>query len=144
MKISSTSYVLRKYTLKQQDTHLLEWQKFRTAATVSGWINCDSENLHGLYVGTLYRPPCIPAMSLQSCLTLFDPMDHSPPGSPVRGVLQAGVLEWGTSLGVQWLGVRLALQGPLALSLVPEGPTCCGAAVPVGHRHRACPLGPLS
>ena len=31
----------------------------------------------------------------QSCLTLRDPMDCSPPGSPVPGILQARVLEWG-------------------------------------------------
>ena len=32
--------------------------------------------------------------SLQSCPTLCDPMDHSPPSSSVRGISQAGVLEW--------------------------------------------------
>ena len=31
----------------------------------------------------------------QSCLTLCDPMDCSPPGSPVHGIFQARVLEWG-------------------------------------------------
>ena len=31
----------------------------------------------------------------QSCLTLCNPMDGSPPGSSVHGVFQAGVLEWG-------------------------------------------------
>ena len=31
----------------------------------------------------------------QSCLTLSDPMDCSPPGSAVPGILQARVLEWG-------------------------------------------------
>ena len=30
----------------------------------------------------------------QSCLTLSDPMDCSPPGSPVPGILQARTLEW--------------------------------------------------
>ena len=34
------------------------------------------------------------AKSLQSCLTLCDPIDDSPPGSTVPGILQAGVLEW--------------------------------------------------
>ena len=29
------------------------------------------------------------------CLTLCDPMDCSPPGSPVHGILQARILEWG-------------------------------------------------
>ena len=33
--------------------------------------------------------------SLQSCLTLCDPIDSSPPGSPVSGILQARTLEWG-------------------------------------------------
>ena len=32
--------------------------------------------------------------SLQSCLTLGDPMDCSPPGSSVHGILQARILEW--------------------------------------------------
>ena len=35
-----------------------------------------------------------PAKSLQSCLTLCDPIDGSPPGSPVPGILQARTLEW--------------------------------------------------
>ena len=34
------------------------------------------------------------AKSLQSCLTLCDPIDNSPPGSPVPGILQARALEW--------------------------------------------------
>ena len=34
------------------------------------------------------------AQSLQLCLTLCDPMDCSPPGSSVHGILQAGILEW--------------------------------------------------
>ena len=32
--------------------------------------------------------------SLQLCLTLCDPMDCSPPNSPVHGILQARILEW--------------------------------------------------
>ena len=35
------------------------------------------------------------AKSLQSCSTLCDPIDGSPPGSPVPGIFQARVLEWG-------------------------------------------------
>ena len=34
------------------------------------------------------------AASLQSCPTLCDAMDHSPPGSSVLGILQARILEW--------------------------------------------------
>ena len=35
------------------------------------------------------------AKSLQSCPTLCDPTDGSPPGFPVPGILQTRVLEWG-------------------------------------------------
>ena len=34
------------------------------------------------------------AKALQACLTLYDPTDGSPPGSPVPGILQARTLEW--------------------------------------------------
>ena len=34
------------------------------------------------------------AKLLQSCLTLCDPIDGSPPGSPVPGILHARILEW--------------------------------------------------
>ena len=36
------------------------------------------------------------AKSLQSCLTLCDPTDYSPPCSSVHGILQARILEWVT------------------------------------------------
>ena len=36
----------------------------------------------------------MPAKLFQSCLTLFNSMDHSPPGSSVHGILQARTLEW--------------------------------------------------
>ena len=41
---------------------------------------------------SLSRPAA--AKSLQSCPTLCDPIDGSPPGSPVPWILQAGTLEW--------------------------------------------------
>ena len=34
------------------------------------------------------------AKSVQSCPTLCDPIDGSPPGSPIPGILQARTLEW--------------------------------------------------
>ena len=37
---------------------------------------------------------CYVAKSLQSCPTLCDPIDGSPPGSPVPGILQARTMEW--------------------------------------------------
>ena len=42
------------------------------------------------------------AKSLQSCLTLFDPIDDSPPGSAVPGILQARTLEWAAYEKWKW------------------------------------------
>ena len=42
----------------------------------------------------IYSTAAAAAKSLQSCSTLCDPIDGSPPGSPVPGILQARILEW--------------------------------------------------
>ena len=39
---------------------------------------------------------CHAAKSCQLCLTLCDPIDGSPPGFPISGILQARTLEWVT------------------------------------------------
>ena len=41
-----------------------------------------------------YTAAAAAAKSLQSCPTLCNPIDRSPPGSPVPGILQARTLEW--------------------------------------------------
>ena len=46
---------------------------------------------HGSYQGLEYAAT---AKLLQSCLTLCDPIDGSPPGSPVPEILQARTLDW--------------------------------------------------
>ena len=48
----------------------------------------------GLKVNTVVSKAAAAAKSLQSCPTLCDPMDGSPPGSSVPGILQARTLEW--------------------------------------------------
>ena len=45
------------------------------------------------YTGIMYAA-AVAAMSLQSCPTLCNPRDGSPPGSPLPGILQARTLEW--------------------------------------------------
>ena len=50
-----------------------------------------------LSVSAIYPPSAylhLHPKSLQSCLTLCDPMDCSPPGSSLHGILQARILEW--------------------------------------------------
>ena len=43
---------------------------------------------------TKKRTAAAAAKLLQSCLTQCDPIDGSPPGSPILGILQARTLEW--------------------------------------------------
>ena len=47
-----------------------------------------------IFSGSFQLQSAAAAKSLQLCLTLCDPIDSSPPGSPVPGILQAGTLEW--------------------------------------------------
>ena len=53
-------------------------------------------NLKGVHTWVEMDPAAAAAAakSLQSCPTLCDPIDGSPPGSPVPGILQARTLEW--------------------------------------------------
>ena len=44
---------------------------------------------------------CVVAKSLQSCLTLCDPIGCSPPGSSVHEILQARILEW-VAISFSW------------------------------------------
>ena len=50
--------------------------------------------VHLLITGRARRAAAAAAESLQSCPTLCDPRDGSPPGSPVPGILWARTLEW--------------------------------------------------
>ena len=66
------------------------WGKTRAtlACYLSSWYQVQVKDL-GLLLSAAAA-----AKSLQSCPTLCDPMDCSPPGSPIPGILQARTLEW--------------------------------------------------
>ena len=55
--------------------------------------SCSTSNNPGIIIHT-GKDTAATAKSLQSCPTLCDPRDGSPPGSPVPGILQARTLEW--------------------------------------------------
>ena len=63
----------------------------------------------------------IAAKSLQACLTLCDPIDGGPPGSPVPGILQARTLEWvAISFSNTWKGkVKVKLLSRVRLFETP-------------------------
>ena len=74
------------------------------------------------------------AKSRQSCPTLCDPIDGSPPGSPVPGILQARVLEWGAiafSVNI-FISHLLFLSGCAGLSLLHG--TFSGCRARASHR----------
>ena len=53
---------------------------------------------------------CVHSKSLQSCPTLYEPMDCGPPGSSAHGILQARTLEWAampSSRGLPNPGIEL-------------------------------------
>ena len=50
--------------------------------------------VHSFLPGVVFHCMNAAAKSLQSCQTLYDPIDGSPPDSPVPGILQARTLEW--------------------------------------------------
>ena len=66
---------------------------------ITGWLDLKSFLVKNwsYKILTFYVPWLIAAAAaklLQSCPTLCDPRDGSPPGSPVLGILQARTLEW--------------------------------------------------
>ena len=60
------------------------------------------------------------AKPLQSCPTLCDPRDGSPPGSPVPGILQARTLEWDAiSFSSAWKWMKVKSLSRVRLSATP-------------------------
>ena len=68
------------------------------------------------------------AKSLQSCPTLWDPMDCSLPGSSIHGILQARILEWVAMPSSRRSSQPTSLTSPALagkfLPLAPPGKTC--------------------
>ena len=60
------------------------------------WVSCTAGRLFTIWATreALSYAAAAAAKSLQSCQTLCDPTDSSPPGSSVPGILQARTLEW--------------------------------------------------
>ena len=59
------------------------------------WMNKQATNWDKIIAKCISDKAAAAAKSLQSCPTLWDPMDCRLPGSSVHGIFQARVLEWG-------------------------------------------------
>ena len=86
----------------------------------------------------IYVCVCVCGQSFRSCPTLCDPMDCSPPGSSLLGILQAKILEWVAMPYLQGIfptqGSNPSLSGFLhwqagSLPLVPPGKPMLGTWV---------------
>ena len=66
------------------------WERIDACISMAESLRCAPETITTLLIG--YAAAA--AKSLQSCPTLCDPIDDSPLGSPVPGILQARTLEW--------------------------------------------------
>ena len=82
-----------------------------------GWIGI----LKSVKVFLKFTAASAAAKSLQSCPTLCDPIDSSPPGSPIPGILQARILEWvAISFSNAWRWkVKVKSLSPVGLWVTP-------------------------
>ena len=72
-------------------------EKREPSSTVGGnvdWYSHYGEHFGDSLKKARNKSAMLHAKSLQSCPTLCNPMDYSPPGSSVHGMLQARILEW--------------------------------------------------
>ena len=74
-------------------------RSFSGQSSLSHYLFCSHSSPSTCHVGcsrvrATSKTAAAAAKSLQSCQTLCDPIDGSPPGSPVPGILQARTLEW--------------------------------------------------
>ena len=77
-----------------ENTNILTKWDYTQAIPVMDTILLFFTSSFALHSSPRSPPACMQAKSLQSCPTLCDPMDCSPPGSSVYGILQARILEW--------------------------------------------------
>ena len=94
------------------DTRQTPWRSYYFLKPMTGKCrgSCEAQRSHQgkswelpIQVKRVQMTIAAAAKSLQSCPTLCDPIDGSPPGSPVPGILQARTLEWvAISLSNAW------------------------------------------
>ena len=109
---ASKQAIITSLAFKTKQTTQWHWVELEASQTleIHGW-NCYPEcpysktKQHYSIISSWHYKylAAAAAKSLQSCPTLCDPIDSSPRGSPVPGILQARILEWvATSLSNAW------------------------------------------
>ena len=117
-------------TLLLQPTQGVIWRNQSFCSSIYQSVNWECSQSETQSLNTYNRtqqlhivpvtPYCHCDKSLQSCLTLCDPMDHRLPSSSVYGVSQARILDWGCQgiffRGSSWPSIEFALLTSLALT----------------------------
>ena len=83
-----------KYQLYVNDPHIISstWSLFNWLPSIS---TLASNRCFKISVFKIFcNPSCVLCLVAQLCLTLCNPVAYSPPGSSIRGILQARILEW--------------------------------------------------
>ena len=79
-------------------SYTTEWLDNNKVLRVSSWAPCTIQQLPASYLfhtcWCIWVNVAAAAKSLQSCPTLCNPIDGSPPASPIPGILQTRTLEW--------------------------------------------------
>ena len=85
------------------------------------WVS--QESFIFLYLLEKLTAAASAAKSFQSCLTLCDPIDSSPPGSPIPGILQARTPEWvAVAFSIVWKWkVKVKSLSRVRLIATPHG-----------------------
>ena len=97
----------------------------------------------GIIIISVTATTAAAAKSLQLCPTLCDPIDGSPPGSSVHGILQARTLEWGAIAFSHYSYCHSTKMISGILNFRTYGPSQCGNALGfqnLGLRHLRTPL----
>ena len=127
-EISLWFYHEHSRTTKREVIFKLSKDAFRNTHVFHGHWTLRSVTASKLSIWFLICVLCLVCMCAQSCLTLSNPMDCSPPGSSVHGTSLARILEWvaiSFSWGSSWLRDCIDRWILLLITIAPPGKPCC-------------------
>ena len=82
---------IERFSLEIFRDHSVVFETASKYCILDSFVDCDG---YSIFSKGFLPTAAAAAKSLQSCSTLCDPIDSSPPGFPVPGILQARTLEW--------------------------------------------------